>query len=201
MPQERLRLLPAMRNRINGFTIIEVLFVCAILAIIMAIFLYTMSAGQVSFSANSAKAELQAEVRRSIDWIIKDVHQSVSWEIANNNPTSSYIKFRQVTGWDTVNNTFLLSDYYIEYNYDATAKTITRRTSDLNNSTIGSWTLNYVTASPFFTINSSGAIVGLNKSDLLTSKKLIITVSGLKQVLGAQNTTYSLTEEVMIRNG
>lgn len=201
MPRGRLRLLPAMRNRRKGFSLVEVLFVCGILGIIMAIFFYAMNAGQVSFGLDSARVGIQAEVRRAMDWIIKDVHQSVSWELANNNPNSSYIKFRQVTGWDTANNTFLLSNYYIEYNYDAASKVITRRTSDLSNNTLGSWALNYVNAEPFFTINSSGGIVGLNKSDLLTSKKLIIVISGSGQVMAGQDTTYSLTEEVTIRNG
>jgi hypothetical protein len=151
-----------------------------------------VNAVQLSFTSNSARGNLQSEVRRTIGWIIKDIRQAVSWDIANNSPTPSYIKFRQVTGWDTANNTFLLSDYYIEYTYNAVNNTIIRRTSDLSNNTIGIWTLNNIITAPFSTMNSLGEIVPLNNSDLLTSKQLIITISG---------GTYSLTEEVQIRNG
>lgn len=185
----------------RGFTVTEVLFAAFILSVITAILLYAISAGQVSFTLGSARSLLQAEVRRSIDWIVRDSRQSISWEIADNSPGPDHIKFRQVTGWDTANNTFLLSNYYIEYSYDSAAKTITRRTSDLSDNTIGSWILNYVTVSPFFTLNSSGNVVALNPGDLLTSKKLVISISGQTQVIGAQVTNYSLTEEVGIRNG
>lgn len=200
-PQGHSRLPAVTLHKAKGLTIIEVLLVAFIMSVVTAILFYAMNAGQVSNTLISAKADLQAEVRRTMDWIIKDVRQSVSWEIANNGPTENYIKFRQVTGWDTVNNTFLLSDYYIEYTYDALSNTITRRTSDLLNNTIGTWLLNYAVASPFFTMNSLGTVVPLNKDDLLTSKQLVVTISGAKQTIGAQNTTYTLTEEVQIRNG
>jgi len=180
---------------------IETLFVAIILATITGIFFYAGNAVQLSFNLSSARGNLQSEVRRTIGWIIKDARQAVSWDMANNNPTPSYIKFRQVTGWDTAHNTFLLSNYYIEYTYNSINHTITRRVSDLNNNTTGTWILNDVIATPFSTINSSGNIVPLNNSDLLTSKALVITISGQSQVLGMQNTTYSLTEEVQIRNG
>ncbi len=172
-----------------------------ILSFIIGVFFYAMNAGQFTNSLSSARADLQAEVRRAMGWIVKDVRQSVSWDIANHNPSPSYIKFRLVTGWDTVNNTFLLSSTYIEYTYDSASKTITRRTSDSNNNTLGTWTLNYVTAAPFFTIDSLGAVVPLNNNDLLTSKQLVVTISGQAYVIGTQNTAYSLTEEVQIRNG
>lgn len=201
MPRGPFRLLRALRNKIRGFTLVETLFIALILTVIIGVFFYALNATQLSFTLSSARGSLQSEVRRTIGWIIKDARQAVSWDIANNSPTPSYIKFRQVTGWDTVSNTFLLSGYYIEYTYNAANNTIIRRTSDLSNNTIGLWTLNDVIAAPFFTINSLGNIVPLNKSDLLTSKQLIITISGQGHVSGAQNTTYSLTEEVQIRNG
>ncbi len=201
MPQGPSRLLRVLRNKIKGFTLIETLLITLISGIIIGVFFYAVNAVQFSFNLSSARGSLQSEVRRTIGWIIKDIRQAVSWDIANNSPTPSYIKFRQVTGWDTANNTFLLSDYNIEYTYNSANNTIIRRTSDLNNVTIGQWTLNNVIAAPFFTVNSLGEIVPLNNSDLLTSKQLVITISGEGQVLGMPNTTYILTEEVQIRNG
>ncbi len=179
----------------------ETLFVILALGMIIGAFFYAENSVQLSFTLSSARGNLQSEVRRAIGWIIKDTRQAVSWDIANNNPTPAYIKFRQVTGWDTANNTFLLSNYYIEYTYNSINNTIIRRTSDLSDNTLGLWTLNDVVALPFFTIDSLGNVVPLNNSDLLTSKQLIITISGQSQVSTTQNTTYSLTEEVQIRNG
>lgn len=201
MLREPTRLLPVSRNKLRGFTLMETLLALFILGVIIGAFFYAENAVRVSFNLSSSRVNLQSEVRRTIGWIIKDVRQAVSWDIANNAPAPSYIKFRQVTGWDTVLNTFLLSDYNIEYIYNSTNRTITRRVSDLSNNTTGTWVLNDIVAPPFYTINSSGSIVSLNNSDLLTSKQLIITISGQSQVTGAQDTTYSLTEEVQIRNG
>ena len=201
MPQELSQLLPVSRNKIKGFTLVETLFVALILGAIIGALFYAVNAVQLSFTSSSARGNLQSEVRRTIGWIIKDARQAVSWDIANNSPTPSYIKFRQVIGWDTANNTFLLSNYYIEYTYNTVNNTIIRRTSDLSNNTIGLWTLNDIIAAPFSTINSLGNIVPLNNSDLLTSKQLVITISGQSHVSGTQNTNYSLTEEVQIRNG
>ena len=201
MLREPFRLLPVSHNKIRGFTLLETLFVAFTLSVITGILFYAVNTVQFSFTVSSARGNLQSEVRRTIGWIIKDVRQAVSWDIANNTPTPSYIKFRQVTGWDTVNNTFLLSNYSIEYIYNSVNNTITRRTSDLSNNTIGVWVLNDVIATPFSTIDSSGNIVPLNNSDLLTSKQLVVIISGQSQVQGMQNTTYILTEKVQIRNG
>lgn len=201
MLREHFRLLRVLRNKIKGFSLVEVLLVVAILSIIIGISLYAMNAAQVSFNLTLAQRNLQSEVRRTIGWIVKDARQAVSWDIANNNPTPDYIKFRQVTGWDTVNNTFSLSSHYTEYTYNAVNHQISRRTSDLSDSTIGVWILNNVFTSPFFTIDSSGGIVPLNNDDLLTSKQLVITISGQSSVPNLEDTTYSLTERVQIRNG
>jgi len=201
MPQETFRLLRASRNKSGGFTLVELLLVALILSVITGALFYTMNAGQVSFTQGSASNVLQSGVRRTLGWITKDVRQAVSWDMANNDPAPDYIKFRQVTGWDIANNTFLLSDYYVEYTYDAVSGTITRRTSDLSGNTIGSWSVNNIIAEPFFTRDSSGDIVALNQNDLLTSKQLIIAVSGSAQAIAAGNITYGLTGEVQIRNG
>lgn len=111
MLREPIRLLPVSRNKIRGFTLVETLFVVFILSVIIGLFFYAVSVVQLNFNVSSERNNLQSEVRRIIGWIIKDVRQTVSWDIANNNPAPGYIKFRQVTGWDTTNNVFLLSSY------------------------------------------------------------------------------------------
>lgn len=200
MRKGNFRLLRAWRGKNKGFTLVEILLAAIILSVLIGISVYAVHAVHVTFNLALASKELQAEVRRNLGWIIKDVRQAVSWDIANNNPAQDYIKFRQVTGWDTINNTFLLSDYYIEYTYDNANHRILRRTSDLDDNTISEWVLNNVNNEPFATLNTSGEIVPLNNSDLLTSKRLVINISGQSSQSGLQD-GYSLTEEVQIRNG
>lgn len=189
-----------MPNKTSGLTIIEVLFSTLLIALLMSGFFYALSTGELSNTFSSAKADLQAEVRRTIDWIIKDVRQTVSWDIANNNPSDAYIKFRQAQGWDTTNNVLLLNSDFIEYVYDANAKTITRKGLDAGGNTIQAWTFNNIISPPFYTINSGGAVVALNSTDLLTSRRLVVVISAQKQVKGALNTSCSLTGEIKIRN-
>ena len=200
MRKKIFRLLPGWPGKSRGFTLVEILLAVVILSVLIGICLYAMHAVHTSFNLTLSSKNLQSEVRRNISWIVKDIRQAVSWDIANNAPTPDYIKFRQVIGWDTVNNTFLLSDHYIEYTYDAINQMINRRTSDLADNTIGQWSLNNVTSSPFATIDSSGSVVPLNNGDLLTSKKLVVTISGQSSQPSLQE-GYSLTEEVQIRNG
>jgi hypothetical protein len=161
--------------------------------------------GEFSSSVSSTKVDLQAEVRRTMDWITKDVRQSVSWEIAdavNNNPSDTHIKFRQVQGWNTTSDTYLLNGNYTEYTYNAGSNTITRRVSDASNNTLQTWNFNNIMQAPFYTRDSGSNTVPLtgHSSDLLTSRRLIIVIAGQKQVRGSTNTTYALTEEVKVRN-
>ena len=189
-----------LRNNISGLTIIEVLFSALLSAVLIAGFFYALSTGEFSNTLSSAKADLQAQVRSNLDWITKDVRQTVSWEIANNGPSDSHIKFRQVEGWDISSGILLLSSNFVEYSYDLSLKTITRKSLDVAVNTLATWTFYNITSVPFYTLNAGGAIVALNSTDLLTSRKLIVAVSAQKQVRGLLNTSCSLTEEVKIRN-
>lgn len=189
-----------MPNKISGLTIIEVLFSALLTGLLLAGFFYALTTGELSNTFSSAKADLQAQVRMMMDWILKDARQTVSWDIANNNPSDTHIKFRQAQGWDTANNTLLLNSDFIEYAYDANAKTITRKGLDAAGNTIQSWVFDNIISSPFYTINSGGDIVSLNSTDLLTSARLVVLISAQKQVRGALNTSCSLTGEIKIRN-
>jgi hypothetical protein len=167
-------------------------------ALMTAIF-FALSSGELSGTFNSARADLQGEIRRTLDWIVNDIRQTVSWEVANNSPSASYIKFRQVQGWNTATDTFLLSTEYITYTYDSGASTITRRLLDAGGNTLQSWTFNNIIQAPFGTLNSSGLTVPLNSGDLLTSRKIIVSISGQSQIRG-RIIDYALTEKVKIRN-
>jgi len=160
---------------------------------------FALSSGELSGTFSSARADQQGEVRRTLDWIVNDIRQTVSWEIANNSPSPEHIKFRQVEGWNTATDTFLLSANYIEYTFDINTNTVTRSLVDGSGNTLQSWVFNNIVQAPFSTINSSGLTVPLNSGDLLTSTKIVVLISGQNQIRG-KTITYSLTEEVKIRN-
>lgn len=195
-----------MQTKSSGFTIIEALLSSVLLAAIFSALFLTLSIGQLSNPVNSARAELQDHARRLLFWIARDVRDTSSGEIAANSPSSDHIKFRQVEGLDTSTGYYILSSGYIEYVYDSTNKKITRNTLDALGNVLQSWVFENITGSPFFTRDSFGAVVALNSSYLLSSKKLIVDINVEKSVCevkvnqGCLNLTFSLSEEIKIRN-
>ncbi len=139
-------------------------------------------------------------MRRILDWIVRDVRQAVSWEIANNSPGAAHIKFRKVDSWDTGMDSLVLSSEYTEYDYDSTNKILTRKTLAQDGSILQAWAFNNITEDPFYTRDATGEIVVLNETDLRTNKRLIAVITGERQVRQGSNITLSLTEEVKIRN-
>lgn len=179
--------LPALLNKKSGFTLVEILVVAFILIIITTALMLVLSTGEFSNSVSSARVDLQAEVRRAMDWIIKDVRSTVPSEINNNSPSSSHIKFRQITGIDNTDGSFTFGLDYIEYNYDAVSGTLTRNGIILSGS---------ITEAPFYTAVGVPLVAG----GIITSKKLVVKISGQKLVRGNLPLNFSLIEEVRIRN-
>lgn len=185
-----------------------------LVSVISAGLFMSFNIGQRSSMLTSPKVDLQAKVRQVLDIICRDVRQTISWEIAdaNNNASDSHIKFRLVQGWDTAtsNISFKKNEsgtdyyYYLEYTYNSGAQIVTRtetkvRVSDLAVISTSTRTFGNITAAPFYTRDSSGTRVALNQADLLTSRRMVIVVTGTTQVRGL---TYqlSLEEEVKVRN-
>lgn len=185
-----------------------------LVSVISAGLFMSFNIGQRSSMLTSPKVDLQAKVRQVLDIICRDVRQTISWEIAdaNNNASDSHIKFRLVQGWDkdTSNISFKKEEddtdyyYYVEYTYNSGAQIVTRtetkvRVSDLVVISTSTRTFSNITAAPFYTRDSSGTKVALNQADLLTSRRMVIVVTGTTQVRGL---TYqlSLEEEVKVRN-
>lgn len=177
----------------RSFTFVEVLFTILVTSLLSGALLYALNTGQFSHAFSSTQADLQAEVRRLTDWVSRDARETVPYEINNNNPSQTHIKFRKVQGWNTTSEVLLWSSNYFEYTYDAASKTITR--SD------GGQTLvfNNIIQPPFYTKDTSGNTVPLS-SAILDSKILIIVIAGEKQVKDALKAAYTLTAEVRIRN-
>jgi hypothetical protein len=160
---------------------------------------YTLNTGLSINQISSAKALACSQARRVCDWISRDLRQAVVWDLANNNPSATHIKFRPVLGWDITGNTYQLDVDYIEYSYDANTHTLTR--NQLNNASVvlKSWVFNNVTAQPFFMRDSFGNLIALDNS-IGTSKKVIVVLSVQNQASNGLSFNASLTSEIKIRN-
>jgi prepilin-type N-terminal cleavage/methylation domain-containing protein len=185
-----------MRIKRRGHTLVEVLVVAFILGIIIMALFLTLTTGEFSSSVSMAKTDLQAKVRRVMDWIVKDVRQTNPIQINTNNPTANHIKFKKVTGIDNDSGNHTLSSNYIEYNYTSVSGSLTRNEVSEDGSMLHSWVFSNITQSPFYTATE----VPLATDGILTSKKLIIVITGQSQVRNSLTLNQTLTEEVKIRN-
>lgn len=194
--------LQPLQNKARAFTLVEVLVSAFIFTVIVAALFMVLNIGNFFNSLSSNKADLQADVRRVLDVIARDVRQTISWEIAAaaNTPSDTHIKFRQVDRWDTTTDALALDSDYIEYDYDSALSKLTRRNIDSGGSVTQTREFYNIVQAPFYTLDATGAIVPLNQTDLLTSRKLVVSISGQKQAGGVPTITFALTQEVKIRN-
>lgn len=185
-----------MRVNKRSFSIVELLVVVFILGLLITALFLSLTTSEFSHSVTSAKADLQAKIRYVIDWIVKDVRQANLTEINNNNPSGSHVKFRKVMGIDNSTGNYVLSTNYIEYSFDAASEQLLRREVDPAGNILQSWTFSNITKLPFYTAPG----VALTEGAILNSGKLIVLIEGQNQFKGSSTITFSLTEEVRIRN-
>lgn len=188
-----------MLNKQRAFTIIEVLISAIIGAFMVTALFYIFIGGLNVNDLSSAKAAAQSQARMASDWLSRDLRQAVVWDLANNSPSTTHIKFRPVSGWDIAGDTYQLDANYIEYNYDADAGTLTRNLVNAAGTVLNSWVFNDIVALPFFTRDSSGNLIGLDSS-VGTSKKVVTLISVNKVSDKGVNLPVSLTAEAKIRN-
>lgn len=198
--REFFHLLRVLPNKKNGFTLIEVLLVGFILSIVLTALILTLTIGDFSHSVDSAKIDLQANVRKTIEWIIKDVRQTTSGEVANNAPSTDHIKFRKVESVNTTTGYYILTSNYTEYNYDSNSDTISRNLISSDGTILQSWNFSDIKQSPFHTVDSDGLVVPLNQNDLLTSRKMIVKIISQKNVRASLPLNVRLSSEVKLRN-
>ncbi len=197
------RLRPILLNK-RGFTLSEGLLVAAIVSLLVGGIFYILSAAQSSMYISSTKAEVQSEVRRTMDWIVNDVRQTVNWSIGSNtnNPTSAHIKFKKVKSYSTEGSGSAVLSGFIEYSYDPDTNIITRFDTDNNRS----WVFRNIIQAPFYTRLPDGSVVAIdpvisgNDSPVFTTGNLVVVIKGQKEVQGGPSISYTLTEEVKIRN-
>ena len=179
--REIFRFLHALPVNIKSFTIVEILVSALILSVITAGLFMVLNIGEFSNSVSSSKLGLQEKTRRVINWITKDVRQTVGSEIANNDPSSSHIKFKLCLGHDGVSRQ--LSSYYIEYTYDGNLDRLTRT----DHNTAQTWNFDNIIAEPFDTSALADNVLG-------------ITITTLKQRAGLPDISCSLSSRIKIRN-
>jgi len=189
----------------RAFSLTEFLVVFFIMEVILAGMLSLLNIGQYSFPITAAKVDIQAEIRTMSSWINKDVRQTVTWNIADNTPSSNYIKFKQVIGIDTDSASatygdYILSDDYIEYVYDPVGMTLTRNVVDSFSVSTQSWQREDIIAAPFFTRDASNSLVAMNEADLRNSARIIINLRKRKTIRTNHVISGELASEVKIRN-
>lgn len=184
--------------RVNrrGVSLVEVLVAALILVLIITTLVFTLIAGQSSNTIGAAKTDLQAQVRRIMDWMVKDVRQTSLIQVNNNAPSHGHIKFKTVTGIDNATGDYTLSTDYIEYTYDSDLKTLTRSLVDDAGTVLQTWVFDNITEPPFH----SNVDVELVAGGVLDSGKLVIVIAAEKQAKVSLTLNFSLTEEVKIRN-
>lgn len=186
--------LRASLNKISGFTLVEIIVTAFILVIIIGALIAVLNIGNFSNSISTAKLELQQDVRRTIDWIVKDLRQTQRTKLTVINEAGSSVLFV-----DLVNNEIftdpqfricqdhdgtnvIWSSNQIGYTFDALNHKVIRTDSAGSQS----WAFNNISNLEFRKIGM----------DMLS-----ITVSGEKTVRGNIKPTYTLQTEVKLRNG
>ncbi len=186
-------------RRTKSLTLVETLLAVSIFMVVLMGFMASLSLGEVFFPLNSANVDMRSNVRVAINWIVKDARQAVNWDIANNNPGSSHLKFRRVNGLNIDTGEYLLDEDYIEYNYDASSFKIVRNLVNSEGNIIRSWEFNNINQAPFYTQHNE-EVQEFNENSFRDNGKLIVIISGQKEIRGEMNADFSLRSDVKVRN-
>jgi prepilin-type N-terminal cleavage/methylation domain-containing protein len=196
-------------NKKSGFTFLEVMLVAFIIAMLFTALFQVLNVGQLTNIASTERTYLQSEVRRAMDWIVRDVRQSLTdcpvgdGGINNNHPSDAYIKFKKVLTYNITSNNITLDDNFIEYAYNANTHLIKRRRLDAEGDETGNpsnWTFYNITEPPFYTRDrNTGVISPLSATGIVSNQNLVVNITG-QRVRGALNLNLALREEVKIRN-
>jgi len=160
--------------------------------------LLTFNVGQTSFPVTSARLEAQSEARNAMNWIMKDLRQAITWNIANNNATTTYLRMNRwawnntTNQWDVTNATD-----FIEYFYNNTAQVLTRQYTDASGS-VSMLQFSNITEAPFYTNLTTRQ---LTENALRSNRSLFVVISVEKSIRGSIIVPFTLIAEIRIRNG
>ena len=181
-----------------GFSLIEVLVVAFIMTVIFAALFMTLTVGELSNTVSLAKLEAQAEIRKDLSWMIKDLRQTDRQRMKGIDPADGNRKYFGDLGagaftdpqfdicvnydgdkieWSTDPLT-----YPIRYTFDQVNQQLIR--SDTR--TGKTWTFNNISEVIFTKIDNF---------------RLRVSITGRITARGAIRPTFTLEEEVKLRNG
>jgi prepilin-type N-terminal cleavage/methylation domain-containing protein len=190
-------------KKLKGFTALEILIATLILSVALGAVFFTFSTGELSFQVTREKVQLQSRLRAAMGWVMKDLHQAISWNVADpvNLPGVSHLKFNTWV-WDNGAGTWALSTDYVEYTYDAVNKRL-RRSFVPAIGSAATIDFNDIAEPPFYTtyIGPNNPANQLDADQLRNSRVLIVVIRGQKAVRGTLTVPFSLISEVKIRNG
>jgi len=195
------------RTNISGFSLVEILVTGFILTIIFAALSQTLMVGDLSNAVSSAKLEAQAEIMKDMGWIVNDLRQTDRQRLTGldallqrksldslkslDPPTSedgvfSDPVFNICTGYDMNPVTLVMETQWslnpISYTFNPALRQITRT----DTGTGQTWVFNNISNIEFVKIDNF---------------ILHITITGQVTARGAIAPTFTLEQEVKLRNG
>ena len=186
-------------SKFRGFTIVEFVVASAILVILMSGLLMILQQGELTTGIGTAKVDLEAEVKMLVDWITKDLRQTNSVNLTNNDndPDYTHLKFN-LWVWDNATKNIIYSDSYVEYNYNSSNQTLVRGYYDASTSTTFNNAFFNITLPPFYTSYTDEIVNDFNTTDL-RMEGLIIVVKKEKTVRD-RPLNFTMVEKVRVRN-
>ncbi len=177
----------------KGFSLVEILVVTFILVIVITALLITLNTGDLTNKIGSARLEVQQEVRRAMDWMVRDLRQTNRVKLEVLDQLGTRKQFNLLANGETFSEPlFNICTDYIDLSVQWSANQIGYAFDNINKT---------ITRTDYGTTQ----VWQFNNIDSLTFKKislnlLRITVSGKKTARGSIEPTFALEEEVKLRN-
>ena len=167
----------------------------------MAALFAALNFGNLANITGGAKLEVQQNVRRAMEWIIRDLRQTKKAKLTVYNSLGqeetfleldsgevfTKPKFEICTGYNTTTKSAKWSDEgnEIGYDFDSGNRTIVRK----DYATENEWRFNYIDDLTFARVDKAFNVNALS-----------VTISGKKTARGTIEPTFNLTAEVRLRN-
>jgi len=187
-----------------GYTLAEVLVAAFIMTIIFAALFMTLTVGELSNTVSLAKLEAQAEIRKDLGWIIKDLRQTDRMRLTGIDPIDGVRKelvnlpeltplqsgaftdpqFDICVGYDGA--IILWSTNPLTYPIRYTFYQVNQQLIRSDTRTGVNWTFNNISQVTFTKIDNFN---------------LRVSITGQTTARGTIKPTFTLEEEVKLRNG
>ncbi|MCF7871324.1 MAG: type II secretion system GspH family protein [Candidatus Omnitrophica bacterium] len=189
-------------NKKKSFTLIEILVSFSILIIALGGIFLILNTGESSSPLNLSRVEAASKARIVMSKIVNDLRGAYLADIANNNPSCFHIKFRKVKGVDISegSHSYDLAVNYTEYFYDQESSKLSYSQVDADGVVLSAIEYANIDGNIFYTLDSQGSTVCLNKDDLNNQKLVIANIRAQEQNNRGGVVSASLTQRIKIRN-